>query len=234
MVRASASPNGNRNSGAGFSPVTEAICCAPPRICCRTVASPSRVRYGWLIVWSPIRKPPAAIDRAAAGKSRTKFPVRKNVAGTPSRRRVARMDGTASALAPASKVSATTRRVVGMTVQSFPASQPVTGRVPGGARLVPGGARLVPGGEGLVAGGRAEGAAGGTVLAGVAPGADVPPQAASAATAAPSKASRVISRVLMPSACAGPGGPERSEGPVSGVYGHPDRTVMGKLTLRDL
>ena len=60
-----------------------------------------------------------AIDRAAAGKSRTKFPVRKKVAGTPSRRRVARMAGTASALAPASKVSAITRLVVGMTVQSF-------------------------------------------------------------------------------------------------------------------
>ena len=38
MVRASASPNGNRNSGAGFLPVTEAICRAPPRICWRTGA----------------------------------------------------------------------------------------------------------------------------------------------------------------------------------------------------
>ena len=75
------------------------------------------------------------------------------MAGTPSRRRVARMDGTASALAPASKVSAITRLVVGMTVQSLPASQPVTGRVPGDA--------------GLVADGRGDGVAGGTALAGV-------------------------------------------------------------------
>ena len=137
------------------------------------------------------------------------------------------MDGTASALAPASKVSATTRRVVGMTVQSFPASQPVTGRVPGDA--------------GLGADGRGDGVAGGTVLAGVprgevtgaeaggadvpgagvvpvpfcAPGEGAPPQAASAVTAAPATASRVISQVLMPSACAGPGGLERSEGPLS-------------------
>ncbi len=50
MVRASLSPNGNRNNGAGFSPVTAVICWAPPMICCRTAASLSLVRYGWLIV----------------------------------------------------------------------------------------------------------------------------------------------------------------------------------------
>ena len=150
------------------------------------------------------------------------------MAGTPSRRRVARMDGTASALAPASKVSATTRLVVGMTVQSLPASPPVTGRVPGDAGLVADGrgdGGTVPGvSRGEVRGGVAEGAA--TLGAGVvpvpwcAPGEGVPPQAASAVTAAPATASRVISEVLISSACAGPGGPERSEGPVSGVDGH--------------
>jgi hypothetical protein len=57
-----------------------------------------------------------------------------------------------------------------------------------------------------------------------APGDGVPPQAARAATAAHAAASRVISRVPMPSACAGPGGPERSEGPLSGVDGHRNRT----------
>ena len=96
--------------------------------------------------------PPAvAIARAADGKSRTKLPVRKNVAGTCSRCNVARIEATPSALAPASKVSATTCREVGIEVQSFPASQPVTGRVPGDA--------------GLVADGRGDGVAGGAVLA---------------------------------------------------------------------
>jgi hypothetical protein len=127
------------------------------------------------------------------------------------------MDGMASALAPASKVSATTRRVVGMTVQSFPASQPVTGRVPGDAGLVAdrrgdgvaGG--TVPAGvpRGEVTGGEADGAAEVVPVPGWTPGEGVPPQAASAVTAAPATASRVISEVLMSSACAGPGGPER-------------------------
>jgi hypothetical protein len=81
-----------------------------------------------------------------------KVPVRKKVAGTPVRRSVARMAGTASALAPASKVSATTRRLVGMTVQSWPASRPVTGRVPGAALVA--GAGALPEGTGrLVADG---------------------------------------------------------------------------------
>ena len=67
--------DGKRNSGAGFSPVTAAICAAPPDLL-PTAASLSWVRWGWLTVWSPMRKPAAAIDRAADGKSRTKFPVR--------------------------------------------------------------------------------------------------------------------------------------------------------------
>ena len=50
MVRASASPYGNRNSGAGFWPVTEMICCAPPVISCCTAVSLSWVRYGWVMV----------------------------------------------------------------------------------------------------------------------------------------------------------------------------------------
>jgi hypothetical protein len=74
MTRALASPNGNRNRGAGFMPVTAVICAASPMISCRTAASLIRVRYGWMTVWSSIRKPAAAMDWAAAGKSRTKFP----------------------------------------------------------------------------------------------------------------------------------------------------------------
>jgi hypothetical protein len=44
-----------------------------------------------------------AFHLAAAGKMLTKSPVRKKAAGTPSACSVARIDGTASALAPASK-----------------------------------------------------------------------------------------------------------------------------------
>ena len=108
----------------------------------------------------------------------------------------------------------------------------------------------VPGDAGLVEDGRGEGVAGGAVLAGVprgevtgeaggadvlgagvapvpccAPGEGVPPQAASAVTAAPATASRVISEVLMPvsmrQAGAGRSGPKV---PFSGVDGHSNRT----------
>ena len=61
---------------------------------------------------------------AWAGKSRTQAPVRKKVAGTPLARRVDSMDGSPAALAPASKVSATTLELVGMRVQSVPSSPP--------------------------------------------------------------------------------------------------------------
>ena len=40
MVRASASPNGNRNSGSGLLPVAAVICRAASRISRRTAASP--------------------------------------------------------------------------------------------------------------------------------------------------------------------------------------------------
>src|SRR5215469_3538581 len=64
--------------------------------------------------------PAAAIDFEAAGKSLTKLPVRKKVAGTWLFASVARMLGTPSALAPASTVSATTLGAAGMAVQLRP------------------------------------------------------------------------------------------------------------------
>ena len=99
-----------------------------------------------------------------------------------------------------------------MTVQSFPASQPVTGCAPGDAGLVPdgrgeglaGGAVPVGAPRGEVTGGEAEGAA--VVSAGAAvvvpvpgcvPGDRAPPQAARPTTTPPATARRVISVVLM-------------------------------------
>ena len=124
------------------------------------------------------------------------------------------MDGTASALAPASKVSATTGRVVGMAVQSFPASQPVTGAAPADAGLVPDGrAEDVPGGlvaDGALVGGLVAGRREGVIVAGAvasdvgrAPGCvpgdgAPPPQAATPASTAPAAASRIISNGLIP------------------------------------
>src|SRR5437763_1686878 len=77
-------------------------------------------RCGWVVEWLPIgyERP---ISVVAAGKLCTHWPVRKNVAATPLARRVARILGTPSALAPASKVSATTFLVVGRRVHCVPA-----------------------------------------------------------------------------------------------------------------
>ena len=58
-----------------------------------------------------------------AANRETKLPVSKNVAGTCAPCSVARIEVIASSLAPASSVSATTLRVVGMYVQSVPASR---------------------------------------------------------------------------------------------------------------
>src|SRR5262245_36859517 len=69
------------------------------------------------------------MDFDAAGKSSTKSPVRKNVAATPSVARVASIEGTASALAPASKVNATTLFEVGIDVMSCPNSDGGNGGV---------------------------------------------------------------------------------------------------------
>jgi hypothetical protein len=132
------------------------------------------------------------------------------------------MDGTASALAPASNVSATTRRLVGMTVQSFPASQPVTGRVPGAAGLVACVAGLVAVAAGLVtglvAGGLGEDRAGELAADGEAAGVAclpgcVPPQAARPVAMAAARANRVISSVLMLPACAAHAGRQRPSVP---------------------
>src|SRR5262249_51920261 len=75
---------------------------------------------GWVIEWLPIRCPAAAICFAWAGYLSTKVPVRKNVAVIRSRARVVRIEGTAAALAPASKVSATTFSLVGRRSRSRP------------------------------------------------------------------------------------------------------------------
>ena len=57
-------------------------------------------------------------------------PVKKNVPGTCSRARVARIEATPAASPPASKVSATTRRLVGIRLHSLPSSHEGN---PGGA-----------------------------------------------------------------------------------------------------
>jgi len=51
-----------------------------------------------------------------------KAPVKKNVAGTPALRRVDKIAGTPLPLAPASKVSATTRDAVGICCHTLPKS----------------------------------------------------------------------------------------------------------------
>src|SRR5438093_1026402 len=65
----------------------------------------------------------APISDAYSGYTSTHLPVRKNVAGIPLPARVWRIDGTASALAPASKVSATTFSLVGSLYHCVPASE---------------------------------------------------------------------------------------------------------------
>src|ERR1039457_4376502 len=57
-----------------------------------------------------------------AANRETKLPVRKNVADTCAPCSAARIEATASSLAPASNISATTSRVEGIYVQSVPAS----------------------------------------------------------------------------------------------------------------
>src|SRR5512135_443191 len=76
-----------------------------------------------------MRWPAAAIAFDWAGKSRTKFPVRLNVARTRYLASVVRMDWTPSAFAPASKVSATTLAFVGIAVQFWPLRPGGAGRV---------------------------------------------------------------------------------------------------------
>src|SRR6476646_8671418 len=60
--------------------------------------------------------------RAASGNAAANRPGTKHDAATCSRRSVARTAGTPSALAPASKVSAATLRVVGRRVTTRPSS----------------------------------------------------------------------------------------------------------------
>src|ERR1019366_3585952 len=92
------------------------------------------------MVGSTIGSPAAAIRRAVAANRETKPPVRKNVAGTCAPCSVARIEATASSLAPASNVSATTLRVAGVYVQSVPASQAGNAIVPGDTGCKLGGA----------------------------------------------------------------------------------------------
>jgi len=76
-------------------------------------ASDSAVKCGWSMEWLPSRWPAAAIAALCSVKCWANWPVRKNVAGTPSRLRVARIDATPSAFPPASRVSATILRSMG-------------------------------------------------------------------------------------------------------------------------
>src|SRR5262245_29458624 len=77
-------------------------------------------RWGWVALWLPRRYPRATIDCTEPGYLLAKSPVRKNVAATFSLSKVARIDGSPSQLAPASKVSATTFFEVGITSTSLP------------------------------------------------------------------------------------------------------------------
>src|SRR6266516_2400445 len=67
------------------------------------------------------------ITLACAGKSRAQVPVRKNVARAFLVLSVDSIERTPAALAPASKVSATTLELVGMRVQSVPSSEAAGG-----------------------------------------------------------------------------------------------------------
>ena len=99
------------------------MACWAPCTSALTWASVSWVKYGCVTEWLPARKPSWTIRFAWEGKSRTQVPVRKNVARTFLARSADSMDGSPAALAPASKVSATTLEVVGMPVQSVPSSE---------------------------------------------------------------------------------------------------------------
>src|SRR5262245_44696526 len=100
-------------------PVRRMLCSAVPTSA--TIwASLKLGRCGWVSLWLPTTKPATATAFVSAGNDRTHCPVRKKVAGTFLSFRVCSIEGTASALAPASKVSATTGALVGMRVQSTP------------------------------------------------------------------------------------------------------------------
>ena len=74
---------------------------------------------GWSTVWLPSR-PAADIRTASAGKFWAKFPVRNKVAATFSFASVDRIESTPAPFAPASNVSATTLRLVGMRLTTRP------------------------------------------------------------------------------------------------------------------
>src|SRR5262245_31409161 len=113
-------PNGKRTSGRVSAPLARRIERCALDSSARTWASARVVSSGWVSVWLPTTKPLTATSFAWAGKLRTHWPVRKNVAGTFLVRNVARIEGMASALAPASNVSPTSRELVGIRVQSTP------------------------------------------------------------------------------------------------------------------
>src|SRR5690606_9944571 len=153
MVRASRSPYGKRNQGRGSVPKSRRSARSVARTSSWTWPADRDVKWGWVVEWLPTRWPASTIDRVAAGNDSMNVPVRKKVPGTPSARSVARIDATASAFAPASKVSATTFRSVGMTSRSRPARCGGTAGAGGG----PGGRRDGTGGEGSPVGGGATG-----------------------------------------------------------------------------
>ena len=131
MVRASRSPNGNRNSGRGSAPAAWMACCAPVS-CSPICAADNGVKWAWFIEWLPTRWPAARIACTWAGLPAAHWPVRKKVADTCRSRRVARMLGRPAEFAPASKVNATSCRLVGMTVTSCPRSVPGKAGATGG------------------------------------------------------------------------------------------------------
>jgi hypothetical protein len=129
-----------------------------------------------------------------------------------------------------------------MTVQSFPASKPVTGRVPGAAGLVACVAGLVAVAAGLVtglvAGGLGEDRAGELAADGEAAGVAclpgcVPPQAARPVAMAAARANRVISSVLMLPACAAHAGRQRPSVPFRTADGHV-LAVLGRFRAGSL
>src|SRR5450830_1322577 len=121
MVRASRSPNGNRNSGRALPPPV-LMAASAPASCWPIWASDRDVNPGWVIEWLPTRCPPATIEATPAGFPPAQAPVRKNAPRTPAAPRVCRMLGSPAEWAPASKVRATTRPASGMTSTSAPRS----------------------------------------------------------------------------------------------------------------
>src|SRR6478735_3343933 len=109
------------------------MACSAPRTCWTIWSSPSPVNTGWVIEWLATRGPAAAICATACGLFAAQFPVRKKVPGTPRAARADRIFGSPAALAPASKVRATTRPAPGISVRSWPRRDSGSGTGRGGS-----------------------------------------------------------------------------------------------------